>query len=150
MVYPSKKDWWLVLPVLPGAAAMLAGGIVLVSLAVVQAAPLEALFPGMVLLGVGLLILWTFSSTSYEVTDTTLVVRCGPFRKSLPLDAIAEITPKKGFSPECGWNFALSMDRLSIRYRKPNGRIALLSVTVSPKDQTAFLREIAQALQELN
>jgi hypothetical protein len=41
-----------------------------------------------------------------------------------------------------GWNFALSLDRLFIKYRTPNGRQALFGVAISPKDKEGFLEEL--------
>jgi hypothetical protein len=149
MIYPSKKDWWIALTLL--AISLLEfgiGGVILYE-AFNQPAPLPVLFAGFVPILVGGLILWMYVSTGCDISPPHLVFRSGPIRFIIPLDAIAEVRQKKGFSFDLGWHFALSWDRLLIRYRKPSGRMALFSVSVSPEDQEGFLQELAREVPDL-
>lgn len=149
MTYPSKKDWWVTFILVPECFVIAGVGVFLLAQAMMQAVALEALAGGLVMVFVGIMLLWVFSSTGYEISPPHLIIRCGPFRRSVPLDRIAEIKAKQGLSMEMGWNFALSQDRLFITLRKPNGRAALFGVAVSPKDKEGFLRELAQEMSGL-
>jgi hypothetical protein len=142
MTYPSKKDWWItpVVLLIPGV------GVLLLYLAVTQAAPLPILLPGLILSVVGGLILWAYFSTSCEITPPNLIVRFGPLRWTIPLEGITQVERKKGMSSDWAWGVAWSLDRVVIKYRKRNGRMALLGVAVAPEDKEGFLRELAEAL----
>lgn len=146
MTYPSKIDWWISLILLAASLMDFGIGGVLLYAAVVQAAPLPVLFAGIVSVLVAALLLWIYASTGCDIRPPDLVVRSGPFRFSIPLDAIAEVKQKSRFSFELAWNFALSQDRLLIKYRKPNGRMALFGVAVSPEDKEGFLQELARVM----
>lgn len=149
MIYPSKKDWWVALFLLVISLIQFGiGGVILYEL-VVQAAPLPALVAGLIPLLAGGLILWVYLSTGYLISPPNLIVRSGPFWFTIALDAIVEVQPRRKYSFEIGWNFALSQDRLFIRYRKRNGRVALLGVVVSPEDQEGFLQELARDVPSL-
>lgn len=148
MTYRSKKDWWLVLLILPIMFGFAVGGIVLVSLAVIQAVPLPFMAEGLALTAIGVMILWAFFSTSCEITPSDLVVRFGPLRWRIPLEAIVDAVPKKWMSPELAWGLAWSLDRLIIKYRKRNGRRAWLGLAVSPEDKEKFLDDLAQAVAD--
>lgn len=133
MIYRSKKDWWIVLLVLPVIFGMSVSGIVLLSLAVIQAAPMLFLAHGLALTVIGVAILWAFFSTSCEITPTDLVVRFGPLRWRIPLEAIVDAVPtKRGMSHELVWGLAWSLDRVVIKYRRKSGRMAWLGLAVSP------------------
>jgi hypothetical protein len=146
MTYPSKKDWWIALLVLPVMVLLPGVGVVLLCLAAVQAAPLAALFPGLVLSAVGGFVLWCYFSTDCEITPSDLLVRFGPLRWTIPLEGITRVEPKRGLSPDWAWGAAWSLDRVVIHYRKRSGRRALLGVAVSPEDKDGFLRDLADAL----
>ena len=75
---------------------------------------------------------WMMVATDYRVADDLLRIRCGPFRWTLPIDAIASVKPSNSLKSAP----ALSIDRLRICY--DNDRIIL----VSPKDQAGFLQAI--------
>jgi hypothetical protein len=152
MVYPAKKDWWIRILV-PLAAAMLlfAGfGIPLLLSAANAPAPPAPVF---LLIGLafvleavlGVVLLWAFFSSSYAITETDLVIRFGPFRWRIPLDSIAEVKPKRGLSSDFGWGLAWSLDRVLIRRRKANGRLALMAIAISPRDKATFVEELLQA-----
>ena len=121
MTYPSKKDWWVV----------------------------PVLLAGLVLSAVGGLVLWAYCSTSYDITPPNIIVRFSPLRWTIPLEGITQVERKKGMSPDWAWGEAWSLDRVVIKYRKRNGRMALLGVAVAPEDKDGFLRELAEALPGL-
>ena len=75
---------------------------------------------------------WIFTTTRYELSRETLVVRSGPFRWNICLAEIKSITPTHNplSSP------ALSLDRLRIEYGQ--GR----AVMISPNNKVAFLRAL--------
>ena len=89
-------------------------------------------------IGVGLP-LWTVLTTRYTIDDTSLRVRSGPFRWTIPIQDIRSITPTRDptSSP------ALSLDRLLIEYS--NGRVLL----VSPREKDAFLRDLQDRLERV-
>jgi Bacterial PH domain len=84
------------------------------------------------LLIVPVLLLWIFTTTYYVVSDTELLVRCGPLRIRIPLSQISGIQKTRNplSSP------ALSLDRLAISYGRGK------SCMISPKDQTGFLEAL--------
>jgi hypothetical protein len=150
MTYRSKRDLGVALVAVPVRLAMVAAGIVLLSLVVLRMAPLLALLPGVLLTVLGGLMLWAFFSTSCEITPRDLFVRFGPLRWRIPLDAITAVVRKGGLYPDRAWGLAWSLDRLVIEYRRRNGRQAFLGVAVSPEDREGFLRDLAQATQRLH
>ena len=81
--------------------------------------------------GVGLP-LWTLLTTRYTIDGTSLHVRSGPFRWTIPLRDIRSITPTR----DLGSSPALSLDRLRIEYG--GGRVLL----VSPREKDTFLRDL--------
>jgi hypothetical protein len=87
---------------------------------------------------VGIFIIWLMTPLYYEITQSELNVRSGPMRWSIPLKSIAEVclTRSPLSSP------ALSLDRLLIKYENGKGASELM---ISPKDQIAFLQELADA-----
>jgi len=127
-VYPSKIDKWLKLT-LSASALVCAFAFIATLLAGDQRVTLIIL-PA-VLLGAGLP-LWLMKSTRYILSDTTLLVRSGPFRWVIPVGDIEQITPTSNplSSP------ALSLDRLRIDYGR--GR----SVMISPLRKSEFLDDL--------
>jgi membrane protein YdbS with pleckstrin-like domain len=137
MVFPSKVDGWLValmaVPVGISVAATTA--------ALLAHPPLPA---GLIAVGVEALvlglILWTFRSTLYQVTDRELIVRSGPFRWTIPISDVESVRPSRSplSSP------ALSLDRLEIRYA--GGRMLM----ISPKDREGFLETLVSRSRDLH
>ena len=132
-VFPSKRDGWLV-------AVIWAAGALLVGTAwiPVVAAPFGALRVPLAVIHLGAagFAFWVLYGTGYQVGERELVVRSGPFRWRIPVDAITSITPTTNpiSSPAC------SLDRLRIAYRGARGEHALL---VSPADRLGFLAALA-------
>jgi hypothetical protein len=125
LAYPAKRDWWVACLVVPGSLSLVGIGAVIAYQVVTQAMP-----PGPGLLGaavpaaIGGLLLWLFSGTSYEIGDTHLITRLGPFRFRVPLDAIEEVVSTTGFRVVIGLGLAWSLDMLHVKYRKASGRRA--------------------------
>jgi hypothetical protein len=148
MVHHAKVDRWVA--VLLGGLALLevaAGTAVLAAGFVTGTPPLpQALGIGLTLVSVGVimgLMLWGCYRTRYEVTPSDLMVRFGPFRTAVPLDAIVEVFPTDNplSAP------APSLDRLRINYRRANGRMGF--ALISPKDKEGFVRDLAAAAPRL-
>ena len=87
---------------------------------------------------VTMLLFSVFRSTYYTVSDSDLRVVSGPFKWTIPLAEINDITPSRNplSSP------ALSIDRLKISYGKKK------FILVSPSDKGAFIRSIEQARRQ--
>jgi hypothetical protein len=143
MVHPGKKDWWLAGLLAVIAAPLLVGGGTLFGVALVGA-QWPALFPATVLLLAGGMLLWILWGTNYEITETSLCIRAGPFRRTVPLDAIAEVVPA-GFlgGPALEMNFGLAVQGLRVRYRKKSGRLSW-AIRIAPRDRAAFLLELTE------
>jgi hypothetical protein len=127
-VYKSKIDAWLAV-VLIAAMAISAYA----ALSIFFSGPASAWWIALLTGGVGLgLPLAILLSTRYTLGTDALVVRCGPFKWSVPMTQITGITPTSSSlsSP------ALSLDRLRIDY----GRHKFL--IISPRDKKGFLRQI--------
>jgi hypothetical protein len=148
VVYPGGRDWWLVGLLSVVTAALLVGGAAMVGVAVVSGQS-PALVPGIMLLLVGSLLLWVILGTHYEITDANLLLRCGPFRWTVPLDAIEDVVPAGWLGgPAVEMNLSLSVRGLRVRYRKKGGRLSW-PIRIAPRDRAAFLLELAERLPGL-
>ncbi|PID78691.1 hypothetical protein CSA17_00425 [bacterium DOLJORAL78_65_58] len=84
-------------------------------------------------------LLWYRFHTLYRLTDTHLLIRSGPMRRSICLDEIISIKPNRNHDSAP----ALSFDRFLVRYRQCD------TVSISPKDRRTFLRELADRAPHL-
>ena len=128
--FKSKIDRWLLFLLV----AVMVFEIVVMSIAATQAAdPLEATFLIMAALAIVALLGSMLLRTHYTVDGGTLRIACGPFRWTVPIDAIEAVEPTRSplSSP------ALSLDRLRIRYGKRR-------IMVSPADKAGFLKAIGR------
>lgn len=133
--FSSKIDGWLI-PVM----VVSVGGLVAALIAVlIEDTP----WPIRVLVGaltviVTLLLFAIFKNTHYTIAGDTLRIVSGPFRRTIPVANIIEITPSRNplSSP------ALSLDRLKISLGKRK------FVLVSPEDKAGFIRAIERAQRE--
>ncbi len=144
MRYRSERDGWVAIPWFASVLMIVLGlGLGAAFLLLPQPpAPLALVAPALVVLGV--LMLWMVGSAWYEISDTDVVARVGPFRKRVPLRDIVAVDPDAGpFRP--AWGFALSLRRIHITYRTGSGRVALLGLAVSPAGRAEFLEELRQA-----
>ena len=149
MIYPAKCDWWIACLVVPTSLVAIGIGVFMPYLTVTQAMPpIPGLLGTVLPLGVGWLLLWMFWGTSYEIGETELVNRLGPFRFRVPLDAIEEVVSTTGFRLVVGLGLAWSLDMLHVKYRKASGRRAW-PVSISPQDKAGFLQELAAAVPAL-
>jgi len=127
-VYKSKIDIWLA--IVMAAVVIVCFTIFLLSFLTGGASAIAATLPALIL-GVGLPV-WLMTSTCYTLSDTTLLVKSGPFKWKIPISQITRITPTSNplSSP------ALSLDRIRIDYGR--GR----SIMISPKDKSRFIRDL--------
>lgn len=127
-IYTSKIDWWL-LAILIGVAV----ASVFSTLSLIRTAGGLATAALTLLLGAALPV-WLLLDTRYELSAETLRVRSGPFRWTIAIADIRDVTPSNSplSSP------ALSLDRLRISY----GQGA--SLLISPADRQRFLEELAK------
>jgi hypothetical protein len=133
----AKVDWW-VAPIFGGMPVLqivLATAFFLVAL---PAAGIIAIVAAAFLS----LFLWGCYHTRYEITTSDLIVRYGPFRTTVELQAIVGVFPTRNplSAP------APSLDRLQIDYRKNGVRAFVL---ISPKDKEGFVRDLAIAASQL-
>lgn len=133
--FSSKIDGWLI-PVM----VVTVGGLVATLIAVLIE---ETPWPLRLLVGAATIIVtWLlftiFKNTGYTITGDTLRIVSGPFKWTIPVTDIVEITPSRNplSSP------ALSLDRLKISLGKRK------FVLVSPEDKDGFIRAIEQAKQD--
>jgi len=130
-VYPSRRDAWIELLIWIGVGATAVAALE------VWRAP-ETLETKLVAAGFSLaaaaLMLWLLYGTRYTLTDERLVIRSGPFRWRIALQAIHSVDPSRSLlsSP------AVSLDRLRVRYG-PSRR----SILISPDDKERFLWDLA-------
>jgi hypothetical protein len=132
MRFRSKIDGWFI----PMMVVTFAG--LIVGLGGVMLSPMPwflRVIVSVIIVAVTYLLVSVFRSTYYEIIDRNLLVRSGPFKWTIPVADIREVTPSRNIlsSP------ALSLDRLKIRYGK---RAFIL---VSPEDREGFLRAIREA-----
>lgn len=149
MLHPGKTDWWIGgLLAVVGAAQMVGGG-TLIGVALVGGV-WPALIPGTILLLVGGLLLWVLRGTNYEITETSLVIRSGPLRWTVPLTAIEDVIPIQNWwqGPVLEWGFSLAVRGLRLRYRKKGGGLTW-PIRIAPQDRSAFLLELAERVPEL-
>jgi hypothetical protein len=149
MVYPGGRDWWIIGLLSVVTAALLVGGGTLVGVAFV-AGPYFQLLPGAMLLAVGSTLLWVIFGTNYEIIESSLILRSGPFRWTIPLDAIEEVAPAGWLGgPAIKMNLALSVRGLRVRYWTRSGRLSW-PIRIAPRDRAAFLLELAERLPWLD
>lgn len=99
-------------------------------------------WPGVILLLAAGFIGWLIATTYYAVDEINLLIRCGPFWWTVPLQAIESVTPT--------WNPlsspALSLDRLWVAYRVGKKTRAIM---ISPLDKAGFCRAIVEKVPSL-
>jgi hypothetical protein len=143
MIYPAKRDWWITGLLLVPGCFLVADSLFLAGVALQLNRGYALLLVPALFLVVGLVLLWVVFGTSYEITADALRVRFGPFRWTVPLRSVVEVHSSRTFGSVVGWGLALSLDRLLVRYRKGNGRMAF-GVRISPQDKAAFVRELQE------
>jgi len=136
-IYPSKRDWWIVL--------IIWGSIAMTILAAVKAAQSAfASMPGLAFVlfcaAVVLGLLSVLYATYYVISGDRLTAHCGPFKSSVLLQNIEEVVPSHNplSSP------ALSLDRLHVRCRG-----SVFGLLVSPRDKQGFLADLVAHAPQL-
>ncbi len=130
--FRSKIDAWLLILLIVAVAGLL---VTLVAVLSSYASGTEKLLvAGLTFLGV-LLIVSMLLRTYYTVDDEKLRVVSGPFRWTIPISEIADISESRSAlsSP------ALSLDRLKISYGRNR------HILVSPADKKKFLKAIGKS-----
>jgi len=129
-IYPSKRDWWIVLVVWVSVGMTVASAVkVAQSGGASMPALAFVLFCAAVVLG----LLSVLYATYYVISGDCLTAHCGPFKSRVLLQNIEEVVPSRNpiSSP------ALSLDRLHVRYRG-----SALGLLISPRDKQGFLRDL--------
>jgi hypothetical protein len=146
MIYPAKCHWWIACIVVPTSLVPVGLGTLIAYQPATLAVPvLPALVAATLRLGDGGVLQWMWVGISYEIGETDLVNRLGPFRFRVPLNGIEEVFLTRGFRPVVGLGLAWSLAMVHVKYRKASGRRAW-PVSVSPQDKTGFLHELAEAV----
>jgi len=119
--FRSKVDWWL--------AVLLLSPLVLVAGWLLIGATIPWVI--FILLVPQGLVTWMLVRTDYAVSEESLVVRCGPFRHTIPMTSLRSLTATRSplSSP------ALSLDRIAVDHT--GGRLLL-----SPRSKVGFVRAI--------
>ena len=132
MKFMPKKDWWLSVINWVGMLVAIGGS----CYALVAATYNIFVFFILVIVGitVPLLMLWTWVTTYYVVSETHLIIRYGPFKTTIPLTAIKSIqkTNNPISSP------APSLKRLEVQFN------AYDSVLISPEDREGFMSYLSE------
>ena len=143
MLYVAKKDTWIICMLCTLTLSMLVCGVACFAMA----HPVT-LFYGLFLVGTGAIPLWCLCDTSYEISATQLIVRCGPFRRHVPLEDINHVQPSSSiryvfFGGIRGFRLTLSSDALLIKHSRANHSPWML--VICPDDKPAFLADLAHA-----
>lgn len=124
--FRSKIDTWL--------ALLVAGGVGATWLATLRpiwaGRPIDALDFIVPLLATAFVV-WVFRATYYVITDDELIVRAGPFQRTVRLESIRRFraTHNPLSSP------ALSLDRMEVTYGSKR-------MLVSPQDKREFVKAV--------
>ncbi len=131
LIFPSKRDAWLVAILWLVILVSIAGAIyaTTLSLSIVSLLVQEVMW-----IGIAIFCLSILRSTYYTLKSESLVVRTGPFRWTILYEDIEEVVPsRKAWS-----SAALSMDRLYIRHKSSSG-----GTYISPERKGEFLKALA-------
>lgn len=134
MIYPTKKDAWIVIIVVGAGLLLLmqAAGLIISK---GFSFPPTLIICGAVLFYFGIIFLLAYP-INYEISGSTLEIRSGLLlRFTIPLSSITRVSPTNNPLSSPAW----SLDRLQIDYLK-NGKPKV--IMVSPKDKDGFLREL--------
>ena len=121
MIHKAKIDWWIAAALILGVIAPLAGGKLWITI------PL--------FLAVGI----CGYPQYYETTETGLLIRAGLIRRMIPYEDITFVGP----SDEGSFSFALSLDRVLVRYGAGAGLL------IAPADYRSFLSDMSNRVPQL-
>jgi hypothetical protein len=150
MVYDVKRDWFIY-PLLPAMLVAVGGGaLILYAIMTYPDVPVPLIVIGSVFVALGALLFWFFHGAVYEITTSNVTARLGPFRCRIAFDDIMQvILTHKFFGHGPAWNFALSQDRIYIKYLRTSGKMAWFGLALSPKDKPGFLHELLEVAPDL-
>lgn len=141
MIYPTKKDIWLVLIVAFGGFVIFLQGINLIIVKGFNHFETWILCVAFIFY-FGILVLLAYPVT-YEITTSTLEIRSGLLlHYEIPLSSILRVVPTRNPQSSPAW----SLDRLRIDYLKSSKKRVIL---ISPKDQESFLGELRERIPSL-
>ena len=139
MIYPTKKDWWIVLAVVASLLALIVVGIY--RLGTGRNDPGTWIVLGVVVFYAVVLLVFAYPM-NYEITPSSLVIRCGLLRCEISLSDVEKVYLSRSLLCSAAW----SLDRLRVDYRK-KGKVAF--TLISPENREEFLTELAQTAQGL-
>ncbi|WP_180994200.1 PH domain-containing protein [Bacillus sp. Marseille-P3661] len=127
MKYQSKRDWWLTF-IIWGTMlfAIGSGGKTFIDN---TGNTVENIVTALFTILLPIFILWLWFTTYYIIDEDNLVIKYGPFKKTVPLKSIKSV--RKTMNPLS--SPALSLKRLEIVYGQFN------SVLISPLDRERFM-----------
>jgi len=104
--------------------------------------PLLRTYGGWLLVGIGILSVFSMLTTTYKITDRELIVRVFMLPMRIPLKGIERVAQRESLAIGRG----SSADAVEVKYRtnRTTG-----SVVISPRDKEAFIRELTLAVQRL-
>jgi len=130
--FTSKKDWWLTAIIWTAMLFAIGSG----GYALIKETPSlgDLLLTMTFTFLLPILILWLWLTTFYLVEEDNLIIKYGPFKKTIPLESIKSI--KKTMNPLS--SPALSLKRLDIEYGQYQ------NVLISPKDRDEFMEILSK------
>jgi membrane protein YdbS with pleckstrin-like domain len=141
MIYPTKKDTWLVLIVAIGGFVLF---VQVINLIIVKGFhhPETWILCSVFIFYFGVLMLLAYP-VNYEIKTLTLEIRSGILlHYKIPLSSIFRVVPTRNPLSSPAW----SLDRLRIDYLKNSKKRVIL---ISPKDKKIFLRELIERIPSL-
>ena len=142
MKYRSKKDPWVLLLVWTAILFPLVFGLGAIH---IESEPLLVV-SGWVSLTVGSLLALSLALLSfplyYEITSSTLRIRCGLLLQEIPFSSMQAIIPTRNPLPAPAW----SLDRLQVNYGVGEKPFCAL---IAPHDKEDFLCKLAECDSEL-
>lgn len=136
MIYPSKKDRWLVATVFLGGIVLFA--MFLISLYRYGIAHHETLVLFLTVLFYSLILRGLAWPVYYEIARGMLHIRSGILHYKIPLSTILQVRPSRNPLSSPAW----SLDRLRIDYSK-DGKVKYL--LISPEERKRFIFELMAA-----
>jgi len=148
MHYAAKRDAWVTcLPIALLTLPLIALGLAFALMPEWNPALWVIGGPLLLLFLVGVALQWTLFGMSYEITSSHMIVRAGPLRQSIELDAIVEAVPTSEARYILGgvWRFryASSADAILMKYQRANE--SSWEVVISPVEKSRFLGDLAKA-----
>ncbi|MFQ3546113.1 PH domain-containing protein [Halobacillus rhizosphaerae] len=138
MKYASKRDLWITLVIWLGILSTSYGGVH--ALFFTNPGQLEGFILMLLIAGIPGILLWVWNSTYYLLTEKHIIIRSGPFRKTIDLENVkaAKRTRTPMSSP------ALSLQRIEILLT--NYGMAIMS----PRHREDFLKQLDDYCPDAN